>query len=222
MALTPPVNDKRRASVAVESGPPEANATSVGVLGGGPGRWKTKEKAQAIIDKFLASVHLIEYSPKIKEYGVTTIEQLCNPNTVPQEDYGGAPISMTILHAMRFRAAVDSAIQAEKILLEEGLEKFLTGFVDLGVFGIEALFEVEDQALDKLGFRPLQIRKFRQACERVVENQERRARRISSAVSSQGTGLRLARPSVVGKLASTETFSVSHDKFVFSCLYLLD
>lgn len=127
---------------------------------------------------------------------------------VPQEDYGCAPISMTILHAMRFRAAVDSAIQAEAILIQEGLEKFLTGFVDLGVFGIEALFEVDDASLEKLGFRPLQMRKFRQACERVVENQERRARRISSAVSSQGTGL-LPRKSVMGKLASNEIFSVN-------------
>jgi hypothetical protein len=53
----------------------------------------------------------------------------------------------------------------------------------------------------------MQIRKFRGACERVVENQERRARRISSAVSSQGTGL-LPRASVVGKLASNEKFAV--------------
>jgi len=82
MELPAPVSDKRRASVAVESGPPSADATAVGLLGGGPGRWKTKEKAQIIIDRFLASVHLSEYSPKIKEYGVTTIEQLCNPNTV--------------------------------------------------------------------------------------------------------------------------------------------
>jgi len=65
---------------------------------------------------------------------------------------------MTILHAMRFRAAVDSAIQAEKILIDEGLERFLTGFVDLGIFGIEGLFEVEDAALEKLGFRPLQVK----------------------------------------------------------------
>lgn len=86
MTLTPPVNDKRRASVAVESGPPEANATAVGQLGG-HGRWKNQQKAQAVIDKFLASVHLSEYSPKIREYGATTIEQLCNPNTVYSHPY---------------------------------------------------------------------------------------------------------------------------------------
>jgi hypothetical protein len=50
---------------------------------------------------------------------------------------------MTVMHASRFRAAVEGARSAQKLLAEEGLSEFVKKFVANGIFTFDQILEVK-------------------------------------------------------------------------------